>query len=41
MIKSPYYPIIYLRGYAATKGEMRNTVATPCLGFNLGKWVGR
>lgn len=36
MVKAPYYPIIYLRGYAATEGEMRKTVATPYMGFNLG-----
>ncbi|RVU38650.1 hypothetical protein EOI86_05075 [Hwanghaeella grinnelliae] len=35
-ITSPYYPIIYVRGYAATMGEIENTVATPYMGFNLG-----
>ena len=32
----PYYPIIYVRGYAATEGEIEETVATPYMGFNLG-----
>jgi len=35
-IEAPYYPIIYVRGYAATMGEIENTVATPYMGFNLG-----
>ncbi len=32
----PYYPIIYVRGFAATMSEIENTVATPYMGFNLG-----
>ena len=36
MIKPPYYPIIYLRGYAGTHGEVEDTVSTPYMGFNLG-----
>lgn len=36
MIKHPYYPIIYVRGYAGSQGEVENTVATPYVGFNLG-----
>lgn len=36
MIGAPYYPIIYLRGYAGTQGEVEETVATPYMGFNLG-----
>ena len=36
MIEPPYYPIIYLRGYAGTQGEVENTVSTPYMGFNLG-----
>ncbi len=36
MVKAPYFPIIYLRGYAGTKDEMEKTVATPYMGFNLG-----
>ena len=35
-IKPPYYPIIYVRGYAATMSEIEDTVATPYMGFNLG-----
>lgn len=33
---APYYPIIYLRGYAGTEDEVEETVATPYMGFNLG-----
>ena len=36
MMKAPYYPIIYLRGYALTEGEVEDTVSTPYMGFNLG-----
>lgn len=36
MIQSPYYPIIYLRGYAGSEGEIEDTVSTPYMGFNLG-----
>ncbi len=32
----PYHPIIYVRGFAATKGEIEETVADPYMGFNLG-----
>lgn len=35
-IAAPHYPIIYVRGYAATMGEIEDTVATPYMGFNLG-----
>lgn len=35
-IEAPYYPIIYVRGYAATMDEIEATVATPYMGFNLG-----
>ena len=35
-IVHPYYPIIYVRGYAATMGEIEATVGTPYMGFNLG-----
>ena len=30
------HPIIYVRGYAGTQGEVEDTVATPYMGFNLG-----
>lgn len=32
----PYYPIIYVRGYAMTGSEVENTVADPYMGFNVG-----
>lgn len=32
----PSYPIIYVRGYAATLGEVDATTADPYMGFNLG-----
>ena len=35
-ITPPYYPIIYVRGYAATMGQIEETVGTPYMGFNLG-----
>jgi hypothetical protein len=35
-IQAPYFPIIYVRGYAATADEIEDTVATPYMGFNLG-----
>lgn len=35
-IEHPFYPIIYVRGYAMTQTEIDETVATPYMGFNLG-----
>ena len=35
-IKHPFYPIIYVRGYAMTQAEIDATVSTPYMGFNLG-----
>lgn len=35
-IKPPFYPIIYVRGYAMKQSEIEDTVATPYMGFNLG-----
>lgn len=35
-ITAPYYPIIYVRGFAMTSGEIDATTATPYMGFNLG-----
>lgn len=32
----PYHPIIYVRGFAATQGEIEETVADPYNGFNVG-----
>ena len=46
-IKHPYYPIIYVRGYAGSDGEVEDTVADPYMGFNLGatkirqSWIGK
>ncbi len=43
----PWFPIIYVRGYAMTQSEIAATVATPYMGFNLGAtkmrqdWQGR
>lgn len=36
MIEPPYYPIVYLRGYAGSQGQIEDTVSTPYTGFNLG-----
>ncbi len=47
IIAAPYYPIVYVRGYAMTPQEIASTVATPYMGFNLGatkvrqSWTGR
>ena len=35
-IRRPFYPIIYVRGYAMTQAEIEATAATPYMGFNLG-----
>ena len=35
-MQRPFYPIIYVRGYAGTEAEVEETVATPYMGFNLG-----
>ncbi|SFB75947.1 hypothetical protein SAMN05216344_102315 [Polaromonas sp. OV174] len=40
-IKAPYFPIIYVRGYAMTQGEIDQTTADPFCGFNLGSTVQR
>ncbi|HSK29344.1 MAG TPA: hypothetical protein VLA17_05220 [Candidatus Limnocylindria bacterium] len=31
-----YHPIIYVRGFAATQGEIEETVSDPYMGFNIG-----
>lgn len=36
VIAPPFHPIIYVRGYAMTQGEIDATVSTPYMGFNLG-----
>ncbi|GAB4188911.1 MAG: hypothetical protein Tsb002_15540 [Wenzhouxiangellaceae bacterium] len=33
---APFYPIIYVRGFAMTSSEIESTTATPYMGFNLG-----
>ncbi len=35
-MQGPHYPIIFIRGYAGTQGEVEDTVADPYMGFNLG-----
>jgi hypothetical protein len=40
-IKAPYYPIIYVRGFAMTRGEIDAISADPFCGFNLGSTVFR
>lgn len=45
-ITPPYYPIIYIRGYAMTQSAIEETVSTPYMGFNIGstkirqEWTG-
>jgi len=36
MNSNAIHPIIYVRGYAMTQGEIEDTVADPYMGFNLG-----
>ena len=38
---APFFPIIYVRGYAMTKEEQDETTADPFCGFNLGSTVYR
>jgi hypothetical protein len=35
-IEAPWFPIIYVRGYAGNDTEIEDTVAEPYMGFNLG-----
>lgn len=35
-MSAPYFPIVYVRGYAATQGEINSTVDDPFYGFNVG-----
>ena len=43
----PFHPIIYVRGFAASQGEIDETVADPYMGFNIGStksrvaWTGK
>jgi hypothetical protein len=39
--QQPYHPIIYVRGFAATQGEIDETVADPYMGFNIGSTKAR
>lgn len=41
IITAPYYPIVYVRGYAMTPAEIAATVETPYMGFNLGSTKAR
>ena len=36
ILKHPFYPIIYVRGYAGSQGDVEETVADPYMGFNVG-----
>ena len=38
-IQAPYYPIIYIRGFAATMSEIDEATADPYMGFNRGSSV--
>ena len=35
-IQAPYFPIVYVRGFAATMGEIEDATASPYMGFNDG-----
>jgi len=37
----PYHPVIYVRGFAGTQGEIEETVADPYMGFNIGSTKAR
>lgn len=37
----PHHPIIYVRGFAMTQGEIEDTVADPYMGFNIGSTKAR
>lgn len=38
---APFFPILYVRGFAMTRGEIDDTTADPFCGFNLGSTVYR
>jgi hypothetical protein len=38
---APYHPVIYVRGFAGTQGEIEETVADPYMGFNIGSTKSR
>jgi hypothetical protein len=35
-LEPPYYPIVYVRGYAGNENEIEDAIADPYMGFNLG-----
>ncbi|MDD2713219.1 MAG: hypothetical protein PHU77_09920, partial [Simplicispira sp.] len=35
-LRAPYFPLIYVRGYAMTPGEVADAVSSPYMGFNEG-----
>jgi hypothetical protein len=39
--QAPYHPIIYVRGFAGTQGEIDETVGDPYMGFNIGSTKSR
>lgn len=39
VVQAPYYPIIYVRGFAATMSEIDEATADPYMGFNRGSSV--
>lgn len=45
-LQVPYYPIVYVRGYAGSQSEVEATTSDPYMGFNLGsmklrqRWTG-
>ena len=36
IIEHPFYPIIFVRGYAGSQAAVEDTVADPYMGFNIG-----
>jgi hypothetical protein len=38
---APYHPIIYVRGFAGSQGEIEDTVGDPYMGFNVGSTKAR
>ncbi len=38
---APYHPIIYVRGFAGSQGEIEDTVGDPYMGFNVGSTKSR
>ncbi|MED5618813.1 esterase/lipase family protein [Ideonella sp. BN130291] len=40
-MEAPFFPIIYVRGYAMTEGERNETAADPFCGFNVGSTMYR